>query len=525
MAHPAVPDAPAVRPNVLFIAVDDLRPELGCYGHPIIQSPHIDRIAREGMLFTRAYCQQAICAPSRASLLSGCRPDTTGIYDLGTPLVRARPDLRTLPQHFRKNGYRTVSLGKIYHHGNDDPAGWDERPRVGRDLYHSGEIREYRKKRLAEADRLGYRGPRRYNHAAGPSTECLDVPDAAYSDGAITDEALRQLNRHRNRPFFLAVGFWKPHLPFTAPRRYWDLYRRDQIPLPDKTEPKDAPRIAFSNWGELRAYRDIPKRGDLDAATTRKLIHGYFACVSYIDAQVGRLLGELDRLGLREKTIIILWGDHGWKLGEYGDWCKHTNFELDTRVPLILSVPGVPAGRKCRRLVEFVDIYPTLAELCGLEIPPHCEGTSMAPLLEDPERPWKTAAFSQYPRGRVMGYSLRTERWRYNEWIHRETGRVAARELYDHARGPFTGANLAGRPGQEELVKKLSRMMKAGWRGAVPGPDGSGSSRAGGKPGMQPYQIDPVKMANQAACALMFHPRHVQPARSGKVLCRGGSHP
>jgi len=226
--------------------------------------------------------------------------------------------------------------------------------------------------------------------------------------------------------------------------------------------------MALTNWGELRAYSDIPATGDLDEAHTRRLIHGYHACVSFVDAQIGRILAELDRLDLRRKTVVILWGDHGWKLGEYGDWCKHTNFELDTHVPMLLSVPGRKAGRRCAALTEYVDIYPTLAELCGLAVPGHCEGTSMVPLLADPDREWKTAAFSQYPRRGAMGYSLRTPRWRYTEWIERRTKRVVARELYDHAKGAFAHANVVDQPEHAELVRELAGMMKAGWRAARP---------------------------------------------------------
>ena len=215
-----------------------------------------------------------------------------------------------------------------------------------------------------------------------------DVADEAYRDGAICQAALDALRQHQEDPFFLAVGFHRPHLPFVAPKRYWDLYDREQFPLPSHAKPAGAPAIAFDNWGELRAYSDISNAEILDEAKTRELIHGYYACVSYIDAQVGRLLEELDRLGLRDNTVVVLWGDHGWKLGDYGPWCKHTNFEFDTHVPLIFRAPGSPAARD-PALVEFVDIYPTLSELCGLDVPPHCEGVSLVPLLEDPERSWK----------------------------------------------------------------------------------------------------------------------------------------
>jgi len=456
------------KPNVLFIAVDDLRPELGCYGHPHVKSPNIDRLAASGTRFARTYCQQAICAPSRASLLTGLRPDSTRIYDLSHPVKDTLPDALTLPQHFKANGYTTVSLGKIYHHGDDDPKGWSERPRVGGSFYVDEATTSRQRRLRADARKKGLTGSRAYNYAAGPSTECADVPDGAYRDGALTDAALKALRAHKDQLFFLAVGYWKPHLPFCAPKRYWDLYDRAAIPLPNPKEPQGAPRLAFTNWGELRAYTDIPKQGDLDDAMTRQLIHGYWACVSFTDRQVGRLLDELDRLGLAEKTIVILWGDHGWKLGDYGDWCKHTNFEFDTHVPMLLRAPGAKAGQVCDALTEYVDIYPTLADLCGLPVPGHCEGVSMAPLLRDPDRPWKAAAFSQYPRGKVMGYSLRSGPWRYTEWRHRETGEAMERELYDHRAGPLAEKNLVADPQHADVVKKLEQLMKGGWQGAKP---------------------------------------------------------
>ena len=272
------------------------------------------------------------------------------------------------------------------------------------------------------------------------------------------------------RPFFLAVGFLEPHLPFNAPKRYWDLYDREEIRLPSQLEwPEGSPEIARMNWGELRQYHGMPRKGPVPADLARTLIHGYYACVSYTDAQIGRVLGALEELGLADNTTVILWGDHGWKLDDYGAWCKHTNFEIDTRVPMILADPdfSATAGRASRALVEFVDIYPTLAELCGLGVPPHCEGTSMRPLLEEPDRKWKPAAFSQYPRrGAYMGYSMRTERYRYTEWIHRETGEIAARELYDHSAGPIATRNLAAEPEMQETVRRLSAMLDKGkgWR-------------------------------------------------------------
>jgi len=428
--------------NVLFVAVDDLRPELGCFGHPTIQSPHIDKLAAQGTAFLRAYVQQAVCAPSRASLLTGTRPDTTRIYDLKTPVRRRMPKVLTLPQHFRNCGYETVSLGKIYHHHSDDngigwsiPAWHPSGPWKGRQYRSEESIAAMRERDKAHPNRKGI----------GPAFEAADVPDNGYPDGVTADKAIEELRRLKaaGTPFFLAVGFYKPHLPFNAPKRYWDLYDRAKIQVPaNRSWPKGMPPMAGTNWGELRQYTGIPRQGNLPDSQARELIHGYHACVSYMDAQVGRVVAELGRLGLRDNTIIVLWGDHGWKLGEYSAWCKHTNFELDTHAPVVLSVP--------------------------LPLPDHLEGTSMMPLLDDPDRPWKKAAISQYPRGKLMGYTLRTDRWRYTEWRDRKTRKAAARELYDHEADPGENVNVASRRENRATVAGLAKMLAAGWKAARP---------------------------------------------------------
>jgi arylsulfatase A-like enzyme len=284
------------------------------------------------------------------------------------------------------------------------------------------------------------------------------------------DEAVRVLGEIRDRPFFLGVGFLKPHLPFIAPKRYWDLYQREKIDLADNPfAPKDAPQLAFSNWGELRNYFGMPKEGPVTEEQARTLIHGYLACVSYTDAQIGRVLDELQRLGLADNTAVVLWGDHGWKLGEHGMWCKHTNFELDAHAPMICAVPGQKApGSKSPALTEFVDIYPSLCDACGLEKPAHLEGTSFTPLLDRPDRPWKSAAFSQYPRGGgVMGYSMRTDRYRFTRWQNKD-GSAAAVELYDHQKDPKENVNVAGLPENAALVEKLTAQLQAGWKAARP---------------------------------------------------------
>jgi iduronate 2-sulfatase len=465
------------RRNVLFIAVDDLRNELGCYGVQGIRSPNIDQLAARGTTFDRAYCQQAVCSPSRSSLLTGCRPDTTKVYDLVTHFRKSLPDVVTLPQYFKNHGYFTRSVGKIYHPGFDDKPSWSEpAPRVNRPTYALEENKALVARKTAAAAGKQFAAPSaRSNAMKGPAYECADVPDNTYSDGAIADAAIEMLREAKDKPFFLAVGFLKPHLPFVAPKKYWDLYRRDGIPMaPNPFPPQDAPRIALSNWGELRAYEDIPQVGPLTDEQAQTLKHGYYACVSYMDAQLGRVLAELDRLGLREQTVIVLWGDHGWKLGEHGEWCKHTNFENDTHAPLICCAPGQKAaGRHSPALVEFVDIYPSLCELAGLPLPSHLEGTSFAPLLDAPQRSWKKAAFSQYPRGGgVMGYSMRTDRYRLTRWLNRNEAEVA-RELYDHQKDPQENVNIADRPENREVVEELTKQMQAGWRAVRAGMAGA----------------------------------------------------
>jgi arylsulfatase A-like enzyme len=459
------------KPNVLFIAVDDLRPQLNCYGKKQIVSPNIDRLAREGLLFERTYCQQAVCAPSRASILTGLRPDSTRIYDLNTPVRKALPDVLTLPQHFRNNGYETLSIGKIYHHPNDDKPGWTIPPfRAGTFPAGDWKGRGYRTQEAIEQMNR-YLAENPGSDGRGPAYECAAIPDNQYPDGANAEHAIEELRRLKaaGRPFFMAMGFYKPHLPFNAPKKYWDLYRREDIKLADNPFlPADCPSYAPSNWGELRNYVGIPKDGPLSDDLARTLIHAYFACVSYTDAQIGRLLDELDRLDLRRNTVVILWGDHGWKLGEHSMWCKHTNFELDTHVPMIVSAPNRKRSIRTRALTEFVDIYPSLCDLAGLTVPAHCEGTSFAPLLDKPDRPWKAAAFSQYPRGKVMGYTMRTDRYRYTEWQDRKTGEALARELYDHDVDPSENKNIAAEEDMKKTVAELAAKLKAGWQAARP---------------------------------------------------------
>ena len=458
--------------NVLFIAIDDLRPQLGGYGHPDIHSPNIDALGQSGTVFNRAYCQQAVCNPSRASLMTGLRPDSGRVWDLPTHFRDMNPDVVTVSQHFKNNGHHSEGMGKIYHtgHGNrDDPHSWSVPHRVPRGgsyaLEESLAIRVRNRKASKERSERGERA----GISNGPAAEMADVGDSDYRDGMTTDLALEALNRLKDEPFFLAVGLSKPHLPFCAPKRYWDLYDPEKLTLPENDQlPEDVPGYAATNWGELRKYDAMPARGPLTEEQARHLIHGYYACLSYIDVLVGKLVDRVKALGLWEKTVICLWGDHGWKLGEHGLWCKHTNFELDTRAPLITRVPGQETvGRSTDALVELVDVYPSLAEAAGLDLPEHLEGTSYVPLLNDPEREWKSAVFSQYPRNgkRIMGYSMKTDRYRYTEWVRRETGEVEARELYDHKNDPGENLNLAGKAEQQAVVMRLAGMMEKGWEG------------------------------------------------------------
>lgn len=553
--------------NVLFIMLDDLRPELGAYGKSHVVSPNIDRLAASGTVFERAYCQQAVCNPSRASLLTGLRPDSTGVYDLLTHFRGKVPDVVTLPQNFKNHGYRTLAFGKIFHPGTpydgvgpdlSDPVSWSE-PHwlAGRRHYFSpggGMLaNEMFQAAMLSPQARGATRIRAQLEAAKKSgekpktareeddwksidiralaTEAPEVPDNVLNDGQVAEQAVAALRRIKgdresttakdSRPFFLAVGFSKPHLPFVAPRKYWDLYDPVDVRLaPNPGPPFAVPAVAMPfpaakldrtansggpffapaversvGFNELSDYPkdvevpfasavtpggkfvyDLPQTGLVTRAQAVQLRRGYYACISYVDALMGKVLAELERLDLARDTIVVLLSDHGYSLGEHGLWGKLSNFEDATRTPLIISAPGkLSPGGRISALAELVDIYPTLSDLAGIPKPSHLEGTSLAPLMADPRVPWKAAAFSQYPRQGVMGYSMRTDRYRYTLWQLTDDARAnAGVELYDHTIDPFETVNLAGLPESAEIVAKLDLQLRRGWKHAIP-PHGSES--------------------------------------------------
>ena len=436
----------AERPNVLFIVIDDLRPLLGCYGHSEMHTPNIDRLAKQGTLFNQAQCQFPVCNPSRVSVMTGLRPDTTGIYDNPTDFREVLPEVVTLPQHFKANGYHTRSVGKIAH----GDAAWKD------ELSWSAPI---------------WREPWKYiNKTKSPSWQALDVDDDNLADGRIANAAVEVLTEIKDRQFFLAVGFNKPHLPFYAPSKYFDLYTTQNFKLPiDSNLPRNAPNIAANPKG-MKAYQDISDYPPFSDEKTLALTLAYAANVSYIDALVGRVLDQLDTLNLTENTIILFWGDHGFHLGEHGLWRKNTLFEDSVRSPLVVRIPKqIHTGTTTDALVELVDIYPTLCDACQLPIPTEIEGISMVPVIEEPTRPWKTAAFSQLVRTvnrtPVDGYTMRTGQYRYTEWGNNgERGR----ELYNYDADPNETVNIADLPENAELVEELSEQLRAGWQAALP---------------------------------------------------------
>jgi arylsulfatase A-like enzyme len=462
-------EKPAQQPNVLFIAADDLRPQLGCYGDPVVKSPNIDRLAARGIVFRRAFCQQALCSPSRISLLSGRHPWTTKIYDIGPPLRSTMPDIVTLPQLFKNHGWFTRSLGKVYHIGIDDPASWSVPSWVSRMPRYGPEgtvkVRAAAAKLRAQGIEDPDRGPQKPFYA-GSAFESPDCADGDLTDGDMIREAIEalgELAKKPEQPFFLAIGFVNPHVPWVAPKKYHDLYDPADIEIPDnRYPPKDAPPYAATSGADFYWYGNVPKDRKISDDFGRRCLHGYLAAISYVDACTGRVLDELDRLGLRENTIVVFWGDHGYYMGEHNWWGgKHNNYEGATHAPLILALPDMKtAGAKTDAIVEFVDIYPTLAELAGLPLPDGLEGTSLVPLLNDPNAPWSKTAISEYPKGGRQGTAIRTDRYRYVEWRDK-SGKLADRELYDHQTDPQENQNVAGKPENATVVDRLAAELEA----------------------------------------------------------------
>jgi iduronate 2-sulfatase len=483
--------------NILFIAVDDLRPDMGAYGNRFVKTPNIDRLAAMGTVFMRNYCQQAVCGPTRASLMTGMRPDHTKIWDLKTQMRDMNPDILTLPQYFGQQGYITKGAGKIYHPTSSikkiDPVSWNTtyieaaagdyplgKP-AGNQYLKPENIALFTAKKNNPQDDEGSTAK------TGPSVESMDVPDNAYEDGVLAVKTKQQIIEmsKADKPFFMAIGFHKPHLPFIAPKKYWDLYKREDMVLASFQEHAvNSPDIAYHRSGELRNYPDIPPfvtfQGEgnhirLAEEKQRELLHGYYASISYTDAQIGILLNTLDSLGTLNNTIIVLWGDHGWHLGDHDMWNKHSTFEQATRAPLIIAAPGMKPG-KANTISEHLDIFPTICDLAGLPVPGHLQGKSLKPVMENKKIWVKEYAVSQYPRsltkeemnklgyksGKVMGYSIRTDTHRFTIWMHNYTSdkpfdekKVYATELYDYQKDPLEKENLV----RDERYKKVSSSL------------------------------------------------------------------
>ncbi len=490
------PQSSAKKPNILMIPLDDLKPLLGCYGDTDIISPNIDSLAAGGTVFLNNCCQQAVCGPTRASIMTGMYPDHTGVWDLETRMRDVNPDILSLPQYLRQHGYETTGIGKTY-----DPRCVDKKldepswsvpygsEKVSIDQSLGPMAGSYRDPETIEAMKKGEAAIKGQKFISGsaktaaltmaagamasPATECTDVPDNGYHDGALAEAGCRLLEKltAAGKPFFLSVGFLKPHLPFIAPKKYWDMYDRSKIKIhPFQEHAKGSPEIAYHTSGELRSFSDIPDVGDLTVEQQKELIHGYRACVSYVDAQIGKLLKKLDELGIADNTIVCLWGDHGWHLGDHGLWCKHTNFEQAARAPLIIRAPGKPRGNKTLSPTGFIDVFPTLVDLAGLSVPAHLHGKSIAPLMENPKASVREAVLSQYPRtidGKpAMGYTLRDERYRYVKWLQMDyrsgarAGLLIANELYDYKEDALETVNQAQNTDHRSIVERFEGIFR-----------------------------------------------------------------
>tara|TARA_R110000850_G_scaffold176578_2_gene302514 strand:+ start:715 stop:2115 length:1401 start_codon:yes stop_codon:yes gene_type:complete len=441
-------EEPVTQPNFLFIAIDDLRPELACYGSEAVLTPHIDRLAGQGTVFNRAYCQVAVCGASRASLMTGLRPTPDRFLNYLSYAEKDAPGAMTIAEELKNGGYHTISNGKIFHHVSDTAdRSWSEepwRPPLGGASF-------------LDPDSKNLVGGKKNR---GPIFESPDVPDNAYPDGQTADKTIADLRRMKTegKPFFLACGFFKPHLPFYAPKKYWDLYDPASIDLADNQySPKNAPE-SLKGSGEVHSYHNRGMEYNSEA-WHRNCRHGYYACVSYIDAQIGRVMEALDELELRDNTVVVIWGDHGWHLGEHNFWGKHNVMHLATRSPLIVAAPGYKGEQTCDRLVEFVDLYPSLCDLAGIRpTNRNLQGTSFAPLLIDPRLTWKEAAFSKFG----TAVSLVTHRYNYAEF---ENGEAM---LYDLKNDPDENTNQVASPEYASTVKRLSRLLNEGWTAVQP---------------------------------------------------------
>lgn len=439
--------------NVLFIAIDDLKPLFGAYGFDFIKTPNIDKLAKNGFVLENNHCQQAVCGPSRASILTGKRPDYTKIWDLKTLIRDKNPDIITMPQYFKQSGYLTAAVGKMFDFRSVDKGNDSISWSFPYDNFkHNSPIgKEY----VNETERVSY--------------EAVPVPDSLTADGEVARRTINYLRQFAkdDQPFFMATGFYKPHLPFVAPQKYWDMYPIETIELPEyRKDPEGAPAYATQPSWELRGgYKDIPNDFDAEIPEEKqkKLIQGYYACVSFVDQQIGNVLDELDRLGLRENTVIVLWGDHGWHLGDHNMFCKHTNYEQSTRTPLIFSVEDKMIG-KSNSPTEFVDVYPTLCELAGVEIPNNLDGVSLVPLMENKVNKVKDVAVSQFPReDDKMGYTFRNDSYRYTVWLTDnytserpyDESLVVAEELYDYDKDPLETKNLINEPQYAKIKDNL----------------------------------------------------------------------
>jgi iduronate 2-sulfatase len=460
----------AERPNVLFIASDDMRPQLGCYGDTTVKSPNLDALAKRGMVFRNSYVQQALCSPSRISMLSGRYPATTGIFEIGRTLRTTMPDITTMPQHFKNNGYHTRSLGKIYHVGIDDDASWTVPAWHSKMPRTSVATQEGVKKFIEEAKAKGLALPQKgqgSRNNAVPAFEAVDCGDDDLLDGDCALQAIAQLKEHAKnpaQPFFLAVGFANPHVPWISPKKYWDLYDPAKFTLASNEYlPKDAPDFAATSGADFFWYRDVPQvTGDqLPETFKRQCLHGYYAAISYVDAQVGRLLATLDETGLAKNTVIVFWSDHGYYMGEHTWWgAKHNNYEGATNNALIIATPDQKtAGQSTAALAQSVDLAPTLTELCGLPVNTGFQGRSLKPVLDDPNAKVNDAAFSWYPKGQgYLGVAMRTDKWRYIEWT--KPGAETVRELYNMVQDPQNNQNVAAKPEHEKVIEALGKRLR-----------------------------------------------------------------